>query len=132
MYTPQVACRKEYTFQRHFNEKPSIVSGCPGQVSWTCCVLTRLTRALLLQASMAEAEQETLEEAMTTNRERHYMNVAAECKVSNQTLQNFLEDIEVKSKTGDVSAASKGCNAFELLPSASIHRLGLGFSDLTW
>lgn len=94
--------------------------------------LTGLTRPLLMQASMAEAEQETLEEAMTTNRERHYMNVAAECKVSNQTLQNFLEDIEIKSKMGDVSAASKGCNAFELLPSASIHRLGLGFSNLTW
>ena len=94
--------------------------------------LTCLTKALLLQASMAEAEQETLEEAMTTNRERHYMNVAAECKVSNQTLQNCLEDIEIKSKAGDVSAASKGCNAFELLPSASIHRLGLGFSDLRW
>ncbi len=79
---------------------------------------------------MAEAEQETLEEAMTTNQERHYMNVAAECKVSNQTLQHFLEDIETKSKIGDNTAVSRG-GAFELLPSASIYRLGLGFSDLT-
>lgn len=79
---------------------------------------------------MAEAEQETLAEAMTTNQERHYMNVAAECMVSNQTLQTFLEDIEVKCQTGNTSAISGSSNAFELLPGASIHRLGLGFSDL--
>lgn len=81
---------------------------------------------------MAEAEQATLEEAMTTNRERHYMNVAAECKVSNQTLQSLLEDIEAKSKIGDDSAIPGDYIASELLPSASIHRLGLGFADLDW
>lgn len=46
--------RKDYTFQRLFNEKPNIISGCPGRMlllhlglrphlltlfSWTCCAL---------------------------------------------------------------------------------------------
>lgn len=79
---------------------------------------------------MAEAEQETLEDAMTTNQERHYVNTAAECKVSAQTLQAFFDDIEMNMNTGtgvDVSDDT----AAEILPSTSIHRLGLGISDLT-
>ena len=72
---------------------------------------------------MAEAEQETLEDAMTTNQDRHYMNAAAECTVSSQTLQAFLDNIELDTNTdnGDNSRT-----AVELLPSAGIHRLGLG------
>lgn len=81
---------------------------------------------------MAVAEQETLEDDMSTNQERHYMNVAAECKVSNQTLQHFLEDIELTSQPNGVPEAAAGdSNAFELLPYSSIHRLGLGVHDLT-
>ena len=85
----------------------------------------------MLQASIAEAEQETLEDAMTTNQQRHFMNVAADCKVSNQTLQNVLDDIEVQSQTDIVTAAPGGSNTFELLQSSNIHRLGLGIHDLT-
>jgi len=28
--------RKDHTFQRHFNDKPSIVPGCPGKGKLTC------------------------------------------------------------------------------------------------
>ena len=80
---------------------------------------------------MAMAEQETVEEDMTTNQERHYTNVAAECKVSHQTLQHILEDIEVKTQSNQVPEAPGGGNVFELLPYASIHRLGLEVHDLT-
>ena len=83
----------------------------------------------LLQASMAEAEQETLKDA--TNQERHYMNVAAECKVSKQTLQSLLEDIEAKSSAEDGSTASLGHDASSLLPCSNVHRLGCVLSDLT-
>ena len=88
---------------------------------------------VLLQASMAETEQETPEHAMTANQERQFTSVAAECKVSNQTLLSVLEDIELESwAQGDTApGASNGSNAFELLPSSSIHRLGLGVHDLT-
>ena len=79
---------------------------------------------------MAVAEQETIEDDMTTTQERHFMNVAAECKVSNQTLQNFLEDIELKSQPNSVPGLPEGANV-ELLPHSSIHRLGLGVHDLS-
>lgn len=87
------------------------------------------TNFLSLQASLAEAEQETLEDAMTTNQERHYVNTAAECKVSSQTIQAFLDDITLSTHKSDTESADK--TAIELLPSASIHRLGLGIPDLT-
>ena len=80
---------------------------------------------------MAMAEQETLEDDMSTNQERHYMNVAAECKVSNQTLQHFLEDNEQESQPNGLPEAAGVADAFELLPYSSIHRLGLGVHDLT-
>lgn len=86
---------------------------------------------LLLQASMAVAEQEALEDNMSTIQERHYMNVAAECKVSNQTLQHFLEEIEQESQPNEISEAAGVVDTFELLPCSSIHRLGLGVHDLT-
>ena len=78
---------------------------------------------------MAEAEQETLEDVMTTNKERHYVNTAAECKVSSQTIQAFLDDITLNTHTSREESAD--VTAIELLPSASIHRLGLGIPDLT-
>lgn len=59
------------------------------------------------------------------------MNVAAECKVSNQTLQHFLEEIEQKSQPNEVSEAAGVADTFKLLPCSSIHRLGLGVHDLT-
>lgn len=80
---------------------------------------------------MAVAEQETLEDDMSTTQERHYMNVAAECKVSNQTLLHFLEDIELKSQPNGVPESAGVADAVELLPYSSIHRLGLGVHDLT-
>ena len=80
---------------------------------------------------MAEAEQETLEDAMTTNQERHYMDVAADCKVSSKALQQVLEDIELESRTEGEAGTPGGSNTFELLQSSSIHRLGLGVHDLT-
>ena len=82
-----------------------------------------------LQASLAEAEQETLEDAMTTNQERHYMNTAAECKVSAQTVHSFLAEIE--HHTNSAGAAFADDSAVELLASTSIHRLGLGIPALT-
>lgn len=85
---------------------------------------------LSVQASLAEAEQETLEDAMTTNQERHYMNTAAECKVSSQTLQAFLDDIELSTHT-EKGAETPDKTAGDILPSSSVHRLGLGISDLT-
>ena len=91
--------------------------------------MEHLILLFLLQESIQKAEKETLEEAMTTNQDRHFMDVAAECKVSDQALLSLLGDIDVSSTIGDPAAT--GCNVFELLPSASIHRLGLGFSDLT-
>ena len=85
----------------------------------------------LFQASMAEAEQQSVEDTVVTNRERLYTSVAAECKVSNQTLQSLLQDIEANSKTDSGSAISVCHNTSSLLPCSSIHRLGLGLSDLT-
>lgn len=85
----------------------------------------------LLQASMALAEQETLEDDMTTSQERHYMNVAAECKVSHQALQHVLEDIELTTQPNHVPAVPASANIFELLPHSGIHRLGLGVHDLS-
>ena len=59
------------------------------------------------------------------------MNVAAECKVSKQTLQSLLEDIEAKSSAEDGSTASLGHDASSLLPCSNVHRLGCVLSDLT-
>lgn len=80
---------------------------------------------------MALAEQETLEDDMTTSQERHYMNVAAECKVSHQALQHVLEDIELTTQPNHVPAVPASANIFELLPHSGIHRLGLGVHDLS-
>ena len=33
--------RKDYAFQRQFNEKPDIIPGCPGQEGSACCQLKR-------------------------------------------------------------------------------------------
>ena len=32
--------RKDYAFRRQFNEKPSLIPGCPGPLAWTTGVST--------------------------------------------------------------------------------------------
>ena len=49
--------------------------------------------------------------------------------MSSQTIQAFLDDITLNTHTSREESADK--TAIELLPSASIHRLGLGIPDLT-
>ncbi|KAK9811710.1 hypothetical protein WJX72_008813 [[Myrmecia] bisecta] len=48
----------------------------------------------ILAASTAEAERETMEESLNQTRERHYLNVAAECAVVSHSLAGVLEAVD--------------------------------------
>lgn len=81
---------------------------------------------VMLQQSMAEAELDTVEEAVTA-RERHYVDVAAECGVSAQALKSALDAVTAVSNCQNGKDQAISTVALQLLSpgdASAMYQLG--------
>ena len=79
----------------------------------------------IFQISSAEAERDTYEESNQAIPERHYLNVAAECAVSDSRFQDTLDSVDALLAKQDVHRNKAAAGPASLLGSGSILRLAL-------